>query len=270
MLVFALALAALVVAAAKPQKTVAVPVERASIMLATDVSGSMQATDVAPNRLIAAQRAAQALRRRSVPQRVNVGVMAFNQTPRVLQSPTPDRAAIERARSTARAQRRHRDRRGDRSGHCRVLRQRARRARQKRPPAAIVLLSDGASTSGRDPVAAAQRPRAGAHPRLHGRARHRPTARSRSSARRPAAGPDRRRVPPDPAVARGRSRRRRAARPSPPRTQRAQAPSTSGSAPSSAPRTCKRQVTAAFAGGGLVLLLVGAALSLRWFGRLII
>ena len=46
MAAFALALAVLVVAAAKPQRTVAVPVETASIMLATDVSRSMTATDV--------------------------------------------------------------------------------------------------------------------------------------------------------------------------------------------------------------------------------
>ena len=58
MLAFLLALAILILAAARPQKTVAVPVERASIMLITDVSGSMQATDVKPDRLSAAQRAA--------------------------------------------------------------------------------------------------------------------------------------------------------------------------------------------------------------------
>src|SRR5215218_4716285 len=55
---YALALAVLILALAKPQRTVAVPVERASIMLTTDFSGSMQATDVPPTRLAAARAAA--------------------------------------------------------------------------------------------------------------------------------------------------------------------------------------------------------------------
>src|SRR6478736_3072626 len=44
--------------AAKPQTTVAVPVEHASIMLMTDVIGSMEAQDVKPSRLVAVRRAA--------------------------------------------------------------------------------------------------------------------------------------------------------------------------------------------------------------------
>ena len=52
------ALAALLVALAKPQTTVAVPVEKASVMLVTDQSGSMRADDVSPTRLAAAQQAA--------------------------------------------------------------------------------------------------------------------------------------------------------------------------------------------------------------------
>ena len=55
---YAVALTVLILALAKPQTTVAVPVERASIMLTTDYSGSMQATDVAPTRLQAARAAA--------------------------------------------------------------------------------------------------------------------------------------------------------------------------------------------------------------------
>ena len=94
--IVALAIAALVVAAARPQRTVAVPVERASIMLATDISGSMQATDVKPSRLVAAQRAAIAFIAR-VPKRVNVGVMQFSGRAAVLQSPTKDRDAVRAA-----------------------------------------------------------------------------------------------------------------------------------------------------------------------------
>src|SRR5262249_27294474 len=96
MLVFLVALAALIFAAARPQRSVAVPVERASIMLATDVSGSMLSTDVQPNRLIAAKRAAREFVG-EVPRSVNVGVMAFNTAATVLQSPTRDRDAIDTA-----------------------------------------------------------------------------------------------------------------------------------------------------------------------------
>ena len=59
-LALATTLAILVAAAARPQRTVAVPIDDAAIMLATDVSGSMQATDVGPSRLKAAERAASA------------------------------------------------------------------------------------------------------------------------------------------------------------------------------------------------------------------
>src|SRR4051794_29124451 len=55
---YALALAALAVALAKPQRTVAVPVEQASIVLTFDRSGSMAAVDVKPTRMEAARRAA--------------------------------------------------------------------------------------------------------------------------------------------------------------------------------------------------------------------
>jgi len=121
-------------------------------MLATDVSGSMTATDVKPNRLTAAKRAAfQFLS--SVPKQVNIGVMAFNQVPQVLQSPTQDRNAVSAAiqRETVHGG----TATGEAINTATTILNRTPPG-QKRPPAAIVLLSDGASTSGRDPVAAAQ------------------------------------------------------------------------------------------------------------------
>ena len=232
MLAFALALALLVLAAARPQRTVAVPVERASIMLATDVSGSMLATDVKPNRLIAAKRAARAFLDQ-VPASVNVGVLAFNNHATVLQSPTRSRADVARRDRPHGGQRRHRDRRGDRH------RDDARCATSpgedgRRPPGAIVLISDGTSTSGRDPVAAARAAAQTAHPDLHRRARHRPRDDPRARQRRRAR--DRAR-PARPAGARrdrarlGRRDLHRRRRPT------ASTPSTSGSARSSAAAT---------------------------------
>src|SRR4051812_929063 len=150
---FLLAIAILVVALAQPQRTVAVPVEKAQIMLATDVSGSMLATDVRPNRLVAARRAAQRFID-SVPKQVNVGIEAFNQAPQVLANPTTDRdalaAALGRLRSSG----------GTATGEAiqtavKVLRQ-APAQNGRKPPSAVVLLSDGASTKGVDPVGAAQ------------------------------------------------------------------------------------------------------------------
>ena len=73
-------------ALAKPQRTVAVPLERASIMLVTDHSRSMLATDVEPDRLTAAKRAARAFLDQ-LPTRVRVGVVAFSDAPDAVQSP---------------------------------------------------------------------------------------------------------------------------------------------------------------------------------------
>src|SRR5262249_14707053 len=81
------ALAALVLAMAKPQKTVAVAIERASIMLVTDHSRSMSATDVEPNRLAAAQRAARAFLDK-LPSAVRVGAVAYSDAPDAVQAPS--------------------------------------------------------------------------------------------------------------------------------------------------------------------------------------
>jgi Ca-activated chloride channel family protein len=151
--VLGLALAALIVAAAKPQKTVAVPDERASIMLVTDVSGSMTATDVAPDRLTAARSAAERFLE-GVPKRIRVGAMAFNQRPRTLQAPTRDRRAVREALQKLAPSG------GTATGEAikaalQLLRPPLKPG-QKAAPAAIVLLSDGKSVTGREPVAVAR------------------------------------------------------------------------------------------------------------------
>src|SRR5215218_266926 len=93
---YGVALAALLVALAKPQATVAVPTEQARVMIVTDRSGSMLAEDVAPNRLAAAKKAVGTFLD-AVPDEVRVGAVAFNQRAEVLQSPTRDHDAVREA-----------------------------------------------------------------------------------------------------------------------------------------------------------------------------
>lgn len=262
MLAFAVALALLLVAAAKPQTTVAVPVEHASILLMTDVSGSMEAQDVKPSRLVAVRRAATTFLD-GVPKQVNVGVMAFNQTPTILQSPTTDRIAVKSALQRLKSSG------GTATGSAvraavRILTA-TPGANGKPPPAAIVLLSDGKSTSGVAPLTAAQEA---------GR-RHIPiytvalgTAEGTITVPRAGGGTETRQVPPDPATLR----------------QMAAASGGQSYAAADAQRLSQvyerlgsqlgrknepRQISSLFAAAALALLLAGAALTLRWFGRLI-
>ena len=93
------ALALMIVAAARPQALVTLPANDETVILAMDVSGSMRATDVKPNRLAAAQAAAKAFIA-EVPSSVKVGIVAFAGTATVVQAPTASRedlfAAIDR------------------------------------------------------------------------------------------------------------------------------------------------------------------------------
>jgi Ca-activated chloride channel homolog len=264
MLAFLLALAILILAAARPQKTVAVPVERASIMLITDVSGSMQATDVRPTRLVAARTAAKRFVAK-VPKTVNVGVMALSSKPRVLASPTRDRVAIDQAldQLTARG--------GTGTGEAITaatnILKRQPGVNGKRPPSAIVLLSDGAATGTIDPVSAAQAARK-LHIPIYTVALG--TQEGTITVPRPGGqgGTETRRVPPDPQSL------AEVAKASGGKTYTAADASKLSDVYKSlgsllGTKNEKRQVTAGFAGGALVLLLLGAAMSLRWFGRLI-
>ncbi len=89
-LLFLLAIAALLVAAARPLAVITLPSNQQTIILAMDVSGSMRAEDVKPNRLVAAQEAAKAFIK-DLPRNVKVGVVAFAGSANVAQLPTTSR-----------------------------------------------------------------------------------------------------------------------------------------------------------------------------------
>jgi Ca-activated chloride channel family protein len=146
------ALASLVFALAKPERTVAVPANRGSIMLVTDHSRSMQATDVAPDRLRAAQAAANRFLA-EVPSQVRVGVVAFSNSPDAVQQPSSDHSEAKRVIDLQVADG------ATASGDALQVALDtlvADKQNGKRPPAAIVLLSDGKTTTGRDPVEVAR------------------------------------------------------------------------------------------------------------------
>lgn len=93
---YLVAIGALVLALARPSMVLAVPREEATIILTMDVSGSMKATDVAPSRLAAAQKAASDFVDQ-LPDSFQVGLVVFSTTPRVAVSPTTDRVALHKA-----------------------------------------------------------------------------------------------------------------------------------------------------------------------------
>jgi Ca-activated chloride channel family protein len=90
------ALALLTVALAGPTAEAKVPRNRATVMLVIDVSLSMQATDVAPTRLQAAQAAAKTFAER-LTSGINLGLISFAGTAAVLVSPTTDREPVKHA-----------------------------------------------------------------------------------------------------------------------------------------------------------------------------
>ena len=252
---FALALAALAVALARPERTVAVPLERASVMLVTDVSGSMQAEDVEPSRLEAAQQAALDFLDR-VPDEVRVGAVAFSETPHTVDGPEGDRATVEELMEDLTAVG------GTATGDAlqQALELLGRReGSRERPPAAIVLLSDGKTTTGRDPVEVARDARRAKVP-VYTVALGTPEGTIETPG-----GPLS--VPPDPETM------RQIARASGGRSFTASDAEgleavyeRLGSQVGT--RAEEREITAGFAAGGLVLLLGAAGTSMRRFGRL--
>jgi Ca-activated chloride channel homolog len=145
---------ALTAAFAKPERTVHVPVEKASVVLVTDESGSMQADDVSPSRLQAAQSAARSFLDEA-PKQLLVGFAGFASSVETNLSPTTDRTSVKAAIDQLQADG------GTATGDAltTALDQLAARKGSdgKTAPAAIVLLSDGATTDGTDPLTAAAR-----------------------------------------------------------------------------------------------------------------
>jgi Ca-activated chloride channel homolog len=261
--VLAVALVALTTGLARPHADMSVPREEATIVLAMDTSRSMNATDVFPTRLAAARDAANRFLER-VPEAFRVGVVSFATTARVASPATDDRDTVSQALQQVRAGE------GTALGEAitlalRVIRSAPTDEPGERPPAAVLLISDGAQTQGEvTPVAAARRARRASVP-VYTVALGTPNG----IVEQPAIGgyTERVRVPPDPATLRLVAR-------------------TSGGEFFDAPdderlrkvydelgsrlgeETKEAEVTVAFAGAGGVLLLVGGALSTLLFRRL--
>jgi Ca-activated chloride channel family protein len=185
---FLLALVAMILAVARPAAVISLPTHHETIILAMDVSGSMRAMDVEPNRLAAAQAAARTFVAEQ-PSSVRIGVVSFAGTASVVQAPTDNRDDIVSAIDRFQLQRgtaigsgiiislatifpnqgididsvnsRRRD------GKAAPLDQATRPDKPEKPEfkpvppgsytsAAIILLTDGQRTTGPDPIEAAK------------------------------------------------------------------------------------------------------------------
>jgi Ca-activated chloride channel family protein len=93
---YVIAITALVIGLARPSMVMAVPRQEATIILTIDVSGSMQATDVDPTRLAAAQKAASDFVDQ-LPDSFRVGLVAFSTDARIALTPTTDHAQVHAA-----------------------------------------------------------------------------------------------------------------------------------------------------------------------------
>jgi len=178
-LLWVLALTALILAVARPQAALTLPARLDAIILALDMSNSMRATDIKPNRLTAARDAAKTFIE-AQPRNVRIGVVAVAASAAVVQSPTDNRegliAAIDRLetqRGTAlgsgliialdallpAARIDVEEFINPRAGEKKIRRTDelpAREAKGDNKQVAIVLLSDGQSNVGPDPLKAAE------------------------------------------------------------------------------------------------------------------
>jgi Ca-activated chloride channel family protein len=261
-----LALAAMILAIARPQRSVAAPQRAATVVLVNDVSGSMRADDVEPDRLTAAVDSAKVLVDKT-PDNFRIGLVTFSDYAQQIVAPTTDRGAINGAleRMDADGGTAMGDglARGLQSAQAPVPTQDGKGTRKL--PAIIVLLSDGKQTLGvNDPLDIAAKAKAARIP-IYAIALG--TQEGEVVQQDPFGFVQRIPVPPDKATL------REIARTTGGRFFEAVSSedaediySRIGTRLTSRPE--KREVTVAFAGGAFVLLLAGGALSLVWFGRL--
>jgi Ca-activated chloride channel homolog len=146
-------LALLSLALARPRVPYRQAVGQASLMLVTDHSGSMAATDVQPTRLAAAEDAADRFIS-SLPSTIKVGAVAFGSAPDAVQAPVADHSAARAVIDGQTA-----DGATDTGDALALALQLLHGGVRNHPPAAIVLLSDGSANTGLDVVTVARQAR---------------------------------------------------------------------------------------------------------------
>jgi Ca-activated chloride channel family protein len=256
------ALAALIVAMARPQAVVAVPRDDATVVLTMDGSASMNATDVAPTRLEAAKSAASSFLDR-LPERFRVGLVSFSNATRVLEEPTDDREAVRTSLDSIQGEVGTAIGDGIRDSIALAPRDESGQRSDKKL-FAVLLLSDGTNTAGVDPLDVLDEAKEAGVP-IYTIALG--TSAGTVEIPNEFGGTQTVSVPPDP------------------ETLRRIAEETGGrffEAPTQADLEAvyeeigsqvsyedeERELTAAFAGAGAVFLLIGASLSALWFGRI--
>jgi Ca-activated chloride channel family protein len=143
---FGFAMVLLLMAMARPTAPMVMPTQARTVILAMDISGSMNADDVWPSRLAAAQSAARAFVN-ALPDNVRIGVVAFSDEARLVQPPVQNREDVLFVIASLQAQH------GTAIGRGILV---SLEALDKDVPGAIVLLTDGQNSHGVDPAEAAR------------------------------------------------------------------------------------------------------------------
>ena len=263
-LLLMLALAALVVALARPQRTVASPERAATVMMVTDISGSMNATDVEPNRLSAAVKSAKRLTD-ELPETFRLGLVTFSDFAEQRAAPSTDRAAVsgalDRLTAVGGTAMGLGLERGLEAAMTPVANEDGTGTR--RLPAVLVLLSDGKDTQGGvGPIEVAEKARRAGIP-IYAIALGTPDGEvevqdSFGLTTRIQVPPDTETLKEIAKVSRGRFYEAADS------AKLEEIYAGLGTRLSS--KEVKEEVTVAFAGGALLLLLLGSGLSMAWFG----